>query len=312
MIAFTLSLVVTAITALSPLPAEPYIPAPTPIEATSDFSSFRYTVEASASIRWSAQRVDLVERITLENVGELPIASVNLLSFPRGVDAWSNERLFVDGVEQVATHPTKISIGVLFPEPVASGASVTIELRGTISPARSRDRFGRLGWSSGTLNLGQWLALPDRPVRRSTVGDPVSPPPADSIEIRVTSDRTLGRDAVQASGLLLDGPALRGRSWRFRIENARGAALLANPELRVVRRIEPTSGVRIVGAARSRSDASSLSWDARLALGPFSRWFGTPPWELLRVVELPGLAIAQEYPGLITIGERVRSQRFVV
>jgi hypothetical protein len=293
---------------------EPRIAAeePAPIEATDDLSSFRYRIEATATVRWSARRVGLVERVTIENVGDASIGSVNLLHLPRAMGGWSGERVSVDGVAVAPRHPTRLSIGVDLPAPLAPGDETTIELRGTLSPGRVDDAFGRLGWSNGLLNLGAWLALPERPIGRASVGDPISAPPAAELVTIVETDRTMSRAAVQASGELIEGPETRGRRWVFRIADARAGALLVDPLLRTATRIEPATGVRVVGAARSLATARSLARDAVLAVGPFARWFGDPPWATLRVVSLPGLRIGQEYPGLIAIGSAVSSQRFVV
>jgi hypothetical protein len=293
-------------------PAEsPVVTSGTPIEATETLDAFGYEVEATATVALATKRVTLNERLTITNTGTLPFASLNLLHFPRAVGAWSRERVSVDGTPVTPTYPTNLSIQVPFATPLEPGATAVIRLRGLIDLAASRDTFGRLGAKGDFLLLGNWTALPGKPVKRTTVGDPISAPPALRMTTTVVTDRALPAAAVQVSGTATTAPAGSGRLWRFTIEQARDTAIAINPAFREVRLTDPVSGVEVRGVATSTLRASALARDGRTALAAYSRWFGAAPYPLLRIVDSAMTGVSQEHPGLILIGANFTGARRV-
>lgn len=273
-----------------------------PVDATDNLDAFSYELEATATVAVSARKVSLFQKLTITNTGELPFASLNLLSLPRAAGAWSGEKASVDGALVIPTHPTSLSIRIPFPTPLEPGATAVVRLRGLITLANSNDTMGRLGAKGDFLLLGNWAALPGKPVKRTTIGDPVSAPPAVRMTTVVVTDRTLPAAAVQASGVATTRPATSGRLWRFTIENARDAAIAINPAFREVKLTDPVSGVEIRGVATSTLRASALARDARTALAAYATWFGEAPYTLLRVVDSAMTGVSQEHPGLILIG----------
>lgn len=275
----------------------------TPVEATTDFDTFTYTVEATAAVAYRARRVALAETLVVTNTGDRPLASLNLLSFPKGLGAWTGQRVTVDGVAVAPGAPTNLSIRVPFAAPVAPGASVTIGVRGSIDLTRASaaDLYGRLGYRSGMVMLGEWMALPGKPVARTQIGDPISSRTADRVTLTVTTDTTLRRAAVQASGARLSAPAVAGRSWRFELLHGRGAAVVIDPAfVERTRDDSAASGTVFVTAGHSATRADLINATAVNAARSFVGWFGATPYNTIRIVDSPW-GIGNEFPGLVVV-----------
>lgn len=274
-----------------------------PVEATADFDAFTYTVEATAAVAYRARRVGVTETLVVTNTGDRPLASLNLLSFPKALGAWSGQVVTVDGVTVTPGAPTSLSILVPFPAPVAPGASVTIGVRGSISLTRasSADAYGRVGYRSGVVMLGEWMALPGKPVGRTRIGDPISSRTADRVTLTITTDTTLRRAAVQASGTRLSAPDGSGRSWRFELLNGRGAAVVIDPAfVERTRNDSAASGTVFVAAGRNATRADLLNAISVNAARSFVAWFGPTPYSTIRIVDSPW-GFGNEFPGLVVV-----------
>ena len=236
--------------------------------------------------------------------------------------AYRDVAVTVDGVAHAFTYngPRSMALRLdLRDAPWVEGSVHQVVVEGVISPGASTDRQGllrRFGSGGATvISAGDLLPLPMERPRTAVFADPLSAPSARAIEVTITSARELPTSAIIASGERLEEPSGgRGRRWVYRIAPARSFALIIAPSYgssETTFELPDTDGQsqRFLLSAHGPSAAARAD-DLTIAEGALrDLWsrFGPGPHHALKVVSIPGVSFAHEYPGLVTVGLRFNS-----
>jgi hypothetical protein len=275
-----------------------------------------YTVTATGTLDRTYTKLALTETLSI-TAPETGMTSLVLGVLPRGFSAWTTTATTVDGVAVPVTWSTTIGMTFdLSAAPWEPGTTHEVVVSGVIDFARStapNARLRRIGsGSTFVLTAGDFLPLPTANPRWPVYADPLNAALARSITMTLTAPSTVANDGVAMSGD--QSVVTSGRSWTSTIAPARSFAFVLAPAFRTSTTSFTLTGANGVATPVRVSAVgnSSITRGGDLSTGAVSvKWlwsrFGAGPYTNYKIVSVPVVDAAHEFPGLLMIGSNYTS-----
>lgn len=265
-----------------------------------------HTVDAA--LNYSTHRAEVAHQITYRNESRQPLTDIGLnVEANRFPNAFSLERVLVDGQPAPSFELTGRQLVVALDQPLAPGCALTLEMDYRVQPPPVGEGAAALsGYFSSTprqLNLGNWL--PTLSVRRdgrwiandsAVVGEQTFFAPADwDVSLRVTDARDSLR--LAAPGEVV---STGDHAWRIRLSAARDFSLSLSERFQVVSRRVNGVNVELYALAERPAINHALTVAAD-ALALFEDLYGDFPYNRFVVVE-GDFPDGMEHSGLVFVG----------
>jgi len=306
--------------ATSPTPTPDPTPTPTPASRTTPddspdsppgYPSIRQAYDLDLSVRVATGRVDVVETIRIENTGPEPLRIVNLSVLPRALRAYTpTGAVTVDGRPATASFTNRTNLQVVLDPELRLGDAAVLRIPFRLTVRETSGAFSaRLNRQSGILTLGNWFPIVSTAHDVYGIGDPQVSFDAETMRIRVATDRSLPRNAVAATGTLVAGPRTTGRRWTFEAHHVRDAAVSIAPAFRLaVRRVGGTE-VRVYAVSVDPAPVAKIAADAFARL---QRLYGPYGYRSLAVVEAGAQGFSMEFPTVVLMSRDGIEKRSVL
>jgi hypothetical protein len=265
-----------------------------------------HTVEAA--LNYTTHRAEVAHQISYRNESNQPLADLGLnVEANRFPNAFSLERVLVDGQPAPAFELTGRRLTVTLAQPLPPGCALVLELDYRVQPPPVGEGTAALsGYFSSTprqLNLGDWL--PTLSVRRdglwisndsAAVGEQTLAAPADwDVTLRVTDARDSLRLAAPG-----DVVSTGDHVWRIRLSAARDFSLSLSERYQTLTR--RVNGVVVeLFALVDRPAANHALTVAADALALYEDLYGDFPYDRFVVVE-GDFPDGMEHSGLVFVG----------
>jgi len=306
----------------------PWAPAQAAPVRPLEIAPLAYRVDAAATLGRAKVTLDVVTTLTVTApAGGMERLTIGVAA--RRFGAWADRSLSVDGVARPFAWANRTTMRLeldLAEAPWAAGSTHTVRIAGRIDWRRSSDDQGMLrrirSGGRTILTFGDMLPMPMEDPRSEAFSDPLSAPVAEEVRFSLHSILPLAAASVIASGERVAGPGSgTGHDWTFAIAPSRSFALVIAEGYRTSARSvavsDPSGATRTMvvsahgtSAAQRRADLDT----AAAAVAAIEGRFGQGPYGRLRVVAVPGVGFAHEFPGMVLIGGKFSgaSRRHIV